>query len=205
MITFAQEGALWTATLVRPEKRNALTGAMLRDLEAFAAEAGTHARAFVITGVGPVFSAGADLDEVRAGTLATDPAWERLSATIADMPCLTLAALNGTCAGGALGMVLACDLRIAVPGTELFYPVLKMGVLPQPSDPARLQRLAGPGLARRMLLAGERIGADEARTAGLLDDIVAPDRLPGRARELASGALAADPDRLRRIKAMLGS
>jgi enoyl-CoA hydratase/carnithine racemase len=204
VITFERTDGLWTATLARQEKRNAVTGAMLRDLVSFALSASDTARAFVITGEGPVFSAGADLDEVQSGTLATDPMWERLSATIANMPCLTLAALNGTCAGGSLGMVLACDLRLAVPETQLFYPVLKMGVLPQPSDPARLQQLAGPGLARRMLLAGVRIDAQEARTAGLIDEVAAPERLLLRARELVAPALTADPENLIAIKRMLG-
>ena len=67
--------------------------------------------------------------------------WERLSGAIASLPCLTIAALNGTLAGGAMGMVLACDLRIAVPGAKFFYPVMKLGFLPQPSDPKRLAAL----------------------------------------------------------------
>ena len=57
---------------------------------------------------------GADLEAARAG-LATSPLWEELSGAIASAPALTIAALNGTAAGGALGMVLACDLRIAAP------------------------------------------------------------------------------------------
>ena len=77
------------------------------------------------------------VDEARAG-LATDPVWDRLSNHIAGLPCLTIAALNGTLAGGAMGMVLACDLRRAVPSAKFFYPVMKLGYLPQPADPARL-------------------------------------------------------------------
>ena len=73
----------------------------------------------------------------RAPGLATSDVWERLSGAIAALPCLTVAALNGTLAGGANGMALACDLRIAVPSAKFFYPVMKLGFLPQPSDPAR--------------------------------------------------------------------
>ncbi|HRO16114.1 MAG TPA: enoyl-CoA hydratase/isomerase family protein, partial [Paracoccus sp. (in: a-proteobacteria)] len=124
-----------TIVLDRPDKANALTAAMLDDLaDAFEAAPGRGARAVILTGTGRVFSAGADLDAARAG-LATSPAWERLSGTIATLPCLTIAALNGTVAGGAFGMVLACDLRVAVPEARFFYPVMKLGFLPQPSDP----------------------------------------------------------------------
>ena len=87
-----------------------------------------------------MFSAGADLDEARAG-LAVSDIWERLSGAIAALPGLSICALNGTLAGGAMGMALACDLRIAVPGAKFFYPVMKLGFLPQPSDPARMAAL----------------------------------------------------------------
>ena len=140
MIRLARDGGLWTATIDRPEKANSLTGAMLDELAGFAEAAALEARVLVLTGTGRVFSAGADLDEARAG-LATSPLWERLSGAIASAPILTIAALNGTLAGGAFGMALACDLRIAVPGAKFFYPVMKLGFLPQPSDPARLAGL----------------------------------------------------------------
>jgi enoyl-CoA hydratase/carnithine racemase len=128
MIEVLRDGALWTLRLNRPEKANSLTRDMLSDLASAARAAKDEARAVILTGTGKVFSAGADLDAARAG-LATDPVWEDLSGAIADLPCLTIAALNGTVAGGAFGMVLACDLRIAVPGAKFFYPVMKLGCL----------------------------------------------------------------------------
>ena len=116
--------------LNRPAKANALTGAMLDSLCAAVTEAGrSGARALVLTGNGKVFSAGADLGEAAAG-LAVSSAWERLSGAVADLPCLTVAALNGTIAGGANGMALACDIRIAVPEATFFYPVMRLGYLP---------------------------------------------------------------------------
>lgn len=99
-------------------------------------------KALILTGVGKVFSAGADLDQLDV--LATYPAWERLSANIAQINGLTIAALNGTVAGGAMGMALACDLRLAVPDAKAFYPVMRVGVLPQPSDPGRMSALDRP-------------------------------------------------------------
>ena len=86
----------------------------------------------VFSGTGKIFSAGADLDEVKKNGLATSPKWEILSDTIHRSSCMTIAALNGTVAGGAMGMVLACDIRISVPAANFFYPVMKMGYLPNP-------------------------------------------------------------------------
>ncbi|MGI1662322.1 enoyl-CoA hydratase/isomerase family protein [Palleronia sp. KMU-117] len=201
MIEVTQDGALWTFRLNRPDKANALTRQMLADLALAVPAAREQAKAVILTGAGTVFSAGADLDAARAG-LATDPVWEELSGAIADLPCLTIAALNGTVAGGAFGMVLACDLRIAVPEARFFYPVMKLGFLPQPSDPARLVALVGPSRARLILMAGARIGASDALTFGLVDEIVEGDRLLARSRELAADALGAAPDHAAAIKRM---
>ncbi len=199
MIEVERDGGLWTLRLNRPEKANSLTRDMLADLVAAARAAHGQAQAVILTGTGKVFSAGADLDAARAG-LSTDPVWEELSATIADLPCLTIAALNGTVAGGAFGMVLACDLRIAVPEAKFFYPVMKLGFLPQPSDPGRLAALVGPARAKLILMAGARLGAPEAQAAGLVDEIVAPEALIARAQALAADALGATPDHVAAIK-----
>ena len=151
---------------------------------------------------GKVFSAGADLEAARAG-LATSPLWERLSGQIAALPCLTIAALNGTLAGGAMGMALACDLRLAVPETKIFYPVMKLGFLPQPSDVPRLVALVGQARAAMILMAGARIAADEALAWGLLDRIAAPGALLSLAHDLAADTLAASPAHATAIKAMI--
>lgn len=143
-------------------------------------------------GAGKVFSAGADLAEARAG-LATSDVWERLSGAIAALPCLTVAALNGTLAGGANGMVLACDLRIAVPTANIFYPVMKLGFLPQPSDPRRMRALIGPARTKLILMAGQKITAADGFAFGLIDRVVAPEDLMQTAHALVSDSLAADP------------
>lgn len=172
MIRQERRGALTVLTLDRPDRANALTEAMLRDLAARLQRlAQDETRAVVITGSGKVFSAGADLDEARQG-LALSDAWQALSGRVAAMPCLTIAALNGTLAGGAFGMVLASDLRLAVPGAEFFYPVMRLGYQPPQGDPERLVALVGPARAKMILMAGARIGADEALSWGLVDRIV---------------------------------
>ncbi|MCO6384436.1 enoyl-CoA hydratase/isomerase family protein [Oceanicola sp. 502str15] len=199
MIRVADEGGLRTVTIDRPEKANSLTGDMLEALVEAVTE--FDGGALVLTGAGKVFSAGADLDEAKAG-LATSPLWERLSHAVAESDALTVAALNGTLAGGAFGMALACDLRIAVPGAKFFYPVMKLGYLPQPSDPARLSALVGRGRARMILLAAQKIGAEEAVAWGLVDRLVEPEALTGEAAALCAAAMAAEPKVRAGIKAM---
>lgn len=202
MIDLKIEGGMWTVTLNRPEKANSLTKAMLAELATIATRAAVEgARVFVLTGAGRVFSAGADLDEARAG-LATDPVWEQLSTAIAALPCLTIAALNGTLAGGAMGMALACDLRLAVPGAKVFYPVMKLGFLPQPSDPARLVALVGPARAKMILMGGAKVSTEDAASWGLLDRIVEDDLLV-EVGLLAADALAATTTHVAAIKRMI--
>lgn len=195
-----EDSGLWIATINRPDKANSLTKEMLETLTQTAIAA-QEAKALVITGVGRVFSAGADLDQSRAG-LATDDVWERLSGAIADLPCMTIAALNGTLAGGAMGMALACDMRISVPTAKFFYPVMKLGFLPQPSDPKRMAALIGPARAKLILMAGQKIAADEALGFGLVDRIVAPDELLSTARGLCEDVIAAKPEIAAGIKAL---
>ncbi len=204
MIRVERIDGLWRAVIAREDKANSLTRAMLADLADAAEAAGRDgARAFVLTGAGKVFSAGADLDEARAG-LATDPVWERLSGAIAALPCLTIAALNGTLAGGAFGMALACDLRVAVPAAKFFYPVMKLGFLPQPSDPRRMAALIGPARAKMILMAGQKIGAEEALAWGLVDRVATPDALDATVTALAADALAATAGHVAAIKRLVG-
>lgn len=202
MIELVKEDQLWIVTINRPDRANALNTAMLEQLADIAKDA-TGARAFILTGAGNVFSAGADLKEVKEGSLASNPVWERLSANIAALPGLTVAALNGTLAGGAFGMALACDLRIGVPDAHYFYPVMKMGVAPQPSDPARLVALIGPSRAKMMLMAGQKIDSDTAHRWGLIDNVAVPGGALRHARTLVAGALESPLDRTRLIKNMV--
>lgn len=201
-----RSGARLTLVIDRPEAANALTAAMLTALadhvEAAAADAAL--RLIVLKGAGErVFSSGADLGEARATpSLTADPVWERLSGALARAPQLTVAALNGTLAGGAFGIALACDLRISVPEAVFFYPVLRNGFLPQPSDPARLAALVGPGRAREILLCGARWTAAEAEAAGLVQRVVERPHLEQEIAALAADALKAPPGLHSAIKAL---
>lgn len=204
MIISESGNGLAKITLSRADKANSLTQKMLEALiDAFDKAAATpDLKAVILTGEGRVFSAGADLDEARQG-LALSPLWEQLSGRVATMPCLTIAALNGALAGGAFGMALACDLRIAVPEARFFYPVMRLGFLPQPSDPVRMRALIGPSRAKMILMAGQKINAPEALAWGLIDRICDPDTLLAQAEELAHDAQAADQTHVQAIKAMV--
>jgi enoyl-CoA hydratase/carnithine racemase len=204
MIDITRDGDLTIVTLNRPEKANALTAQMLETLIETVTQAQDVAKVLVITGDGPIFSAGADLDEAHNG-LATSSLWETLSHAIASLPCLTICALNGTLAGGAFGMALACDIRLSVPNAKFFYPVMRLGFLPQPSDPMRLAQLIGPARAKMILMAGEKVLADEALSWGLVDRIVDPVDLMPAVRALSAQALAAEASHIAGIKSLITS
>ena len=201
MIVVKDAGSICRVTLARPEKANALTRAMLLELRDKVQAC--EAPILVLTGEGKVFSAGADLEEVHQG-LSTDPVWEEVSGAIAEYPGLTVAALNGTLAGGASGMAYACDIRITVETAKFFYPVMKLGFLPQPSDPMRLAKLVGPARAKWLLMGGAKITAEEALAWGLVDQIVPNGGLDTAVDSLVADAAAARGDHVRAIKAMFG-
>ena len=198
LVSLEQENDLWIVTLNRPDKANALTSEMLTSLVDIMQSA-AKAQAVILTGTGKVFSAGADLEAAMAG-LATSPLWEQLSGAIAALPGLTIAALNGTLAGGAMGMALACDMRICVPTARFFYPVMKLGFLPQPSDPARMTALIGPARTKLILMGGQKIEADEALAWGLVERVVEPDMLLRTAKRFCADTLAAKSETAHAIK-----
>ena len=201
-ISVEKDGAFWRVVIDRPDRANALTGAMLACIADTAeAAVASGVRVLVLTGTGGVFR-WAPLDEARAG-LATDPVWERLSGAIAALPCLTIAALNGTLAGGAFGMVLACDLRLACRGAVLL-----------PGDEAGLPAAAvGPravdGAGRAVAGQDDPDGWREGRCGGgvapgvLVDRLVPAGGLDAAVKGLAADALAASDAHLAAIKAMI--
>ena len=99
-------------------------------------------------------------------------------------------------------MALACDLRISVPSAKVFYPVMKLGYLPQPSDAKRMSALMGPARTKLILAGGQKFRAQQAYDFGLVDQLVDPTDLMQTARDLMADSLAAKPDLARRILAM---
>lgn len=202
MIEVSSEAGCVTLRINRADKANSLTEEMLRRLADALMAVTSDTRVVILTGAGDkVFSAGADLEEAKNGSLATSPMWEVVSGAVANLPCLTIAALNGTLAGGAFGMALACDMRISASHAKFFYPVAKLGFLPQPSDPGRMTRLIGPARAKMILAAGQKIVAEEALMWGLLDELTDAPYI--RACQIADGLAEADPTHIAAIKAMV--
>ena len=203
MIHVDKNDDVWTVTIDRADKANALTEDMLEELTDIAIAA-RDIKVFILTGAGRVFSAGADLDQAAKG-LAVSDQWEKLSSAIADIKGLTVAALNGTVAGGAFGMVLACDVRLSVGAAKFFYPVMRLGFLPQPSDVRRMVGLVGPSRAKLVLMGGQKILADEALSIGLIDRIIENDDVLGAAFLLAQDAQLAKQSHVAAIKTMIHS
>jgi enoyl-CoA hydratase/carnithine racemase len=174
MIKVTKNQFRWTVTLNRPDKANAINIAMLDQLNSImdAAKKENSLRSLIFTGAGKVFSAGADLTVIKNNSeIATTSQWKDLSGKIVNIPCLTLAALNGTLAGGAFGMALACDLRISTPEANFFYPVLKHNLLPQPNDIERMVEIAGLSTAKLIFLGGQKLSAKKALETNLIDHI----------------------------------
>lgn len=202
MIDSHLKGCIRYITIERTAKANAITNEMLDELIKITRNSEKN-KVLVFSGAGKIFSAGADLDEVKKNGLATSPKWELLSDTIHRLPCMTIAALNGTVAGGAMGMVLACDIRISVPEANFFYPVMKMGYLPQPSDAIRLSKICGPSKAKLMLLGAQKFNSKKAYDYGLIDEIVSEDNLYSRIDELCLSVSNSKSDQAKAVKKMI--
>lgn len=99
-----------------------------------------------------------------------------------------------------MGMVLACDLRVSVAEARFFYPVMKIGVMPQPSDPGRLAKLVGPARAKLILMGAERITAERALEIGLVEHI--HDDPMKKAFDLSEAACKADRALVGSIKSL---
>ena len=99
-------------------------------------------------------------------------------------------------------MALACDIRIAVPTAKFFYPVMKLGFLPQPSDPKRMIALIGPARTKFILMSGQKITASEALDVGLVEWLVEPEELMDYAHYLCQDVMNASPKIAQGIKAM---
>lgn len=158
----------------RPEIRNPLSVAVLEELRGIVDGADSCER-LIFTGVGDVFASGADLREIAL--VARDTAREfalrgqELMSSIADLKCLTVAAVNGFCFGGALDLALACEKRIASPNAEFSHPGANLGIITGWGGTQRLPRLVGEAAALEMFMISKRVGAEEALRIGLVDAI----------------------------------
>lgn len=153
-------------TIDRPQRRNAVDVAACQVLTAqFEAAVAGGARAIVLTGAGPHFCAGADLNLVQGTALAD--ALRQLLATIQEVPVPVIAAVHGAALGAGTQLAVACDLRVVDTSARFGIPAAKLGLMVDHWTVQRLAALAGGGTARAMLLAAEEINADAALRLGL--------------------------------------
>lgn len=135
----------------------------------------TDCSVVVFAAEGRTFIAGASIDELRSlderAALNDSRAGQRLMSAIETLPQTTIAAIHGACAGGGTELVLACDLRFAADGAKIGLPETSIGVLPGWGGTVRATQLLGTAVARRLILTGELVAADEALRIGLVDAV----------------------------------
>ena len=186
--------------LNRPEKLNAINAQMRKELiEVFSImESDPEIKVGVISGVGEqAFSVGADIKEFN--TPAMEENWEGWE-KVGTLSKPVIAAIHGYCLGGALQMVLRCDLRIASGDAELGLPEVKMGVMVHDGGTQRLSRLVGLTKALEIILTGERISGQDAYNSGLVNKVVPREELIPAVEKMAKSLTQKDPDLLRLCK-----
>ncbi|MGA9524836.1 MAG: enoyl-CoA hydratase-related protein [Myxococcaceae bacterium] len=179
-----KRGAIEIWTIDGEGRRNAISRAMLNELEAMVRRVSEsrETRAVILTGAGDkAFCAGADLkerttmseDEVRAFL----DQLRRTFRAIELSDCIFLAAINGAAFGGGTELALACDLRVAAPVAELGLTEVRIGIIPGGGGTQRLSRLIGPGRAKDLILTGRRLNAAEAFSFGVVNRLAPEGRL----------------------------
>jgi methylglutaconyl-CoA hydratase len=203
-------GELAILTLNRPEKRNAISPQMLSELQsAFDTIEKSPARVGIFTGIGKAFSAGMDLEMLSAiarqspqENMEDSRRMARIFRRIWSFTKPLIAAVNGAALAGGCGIATLCDFTLAVPEAKFGYTEVKIGFLPAIVS-VFLTRQIGDKRARDLLLTGRMITAAEAKELGLVNEIVEPERLMDRAKELAAVLIEASPSSLTRAKRLL--
>ncbi|MDA8261101.1 MAG: enoyl-CoA hydratase-related protein [Betaproteobacteria bacterium] len=196
-----RDGAIATVTLFNPDKLNALNALMWWRLRETMGElaADDSLRCVILRGEGLAFAAGGDLEEFRSAratvdlALAYHEAVGEALAAIESCPQPTVAAILGPCVGGGLEIACACDLRIAGAGAKFGAPIMKLGFSMYPGELAGFLKLAGPAVAKEILLEGRLLNAAEAYAKGLLTRVVADDAVLAEAAATAARIAAGAP------------
>jgi enoyl-CoA hydratase/carnithine racemase len=189
-----------TITLNRPDKLNAYTVGMGEDVvEAFnTLKINDDVKVVILTGAGRGFCAGVDLDHLKEQFAAAERGEalkgpklgeerfiRELPLTLATYPKPVIVAINGHAIGVGITMALPCDVRIAVESAKIGLTFAKMGILPGLGSTYLLQRIVGPAKARELMLSAKVILAPEAAAMGLVNKVVAEDKLMEEARAMA--------------------
>ena len=203
LIICSKQEKIWTISLNRPQKANMVNIEMLQTLKAYFAAAAQEPelRCILFAATGErVFSSGTEALESKRQAYIQNLLWDEVGEALNALPLLTIAMINGHCAGRAMTLALGCDIRIGVPQARFSYPVLQEGSLPGKLDMERLRALIGPGRSSALVLGGQRIHGDRALTWGLLDYMVERPALANLATSLSLVATQAQADNLAEIK-----
>lgn len=187
-------------TLDRPERANAFDRALIADLLSALDEAAAdgRVRSLILTGAGRVFSAGQDLQEMLgvAGKVSyREHLHQTYNALILRLRCIekpVIAAVNGACAGAALGVALACDLRLAAESARFVFGFPAIGLAPDSGVSLLLPAVVGLGRATQLALTNQPLSAAQALEWGLVGRVLPDADLPAAALDLAR-SLAAGP------------
>ena len=212
------DGAVATVTLNRPEAMNTMSEQLLEEVAAAleAAAADDAVRVVIFTGRGRAFCAGGDLSRFAAGTgraVAGDESVEsrvaglrratRTSELLHEMPKVTIAAINGACAGAGLAWACAADLRFAAESAKFNTAFVNAGLSGDFGGTWTLPRIVGPAKARELYLLAEKFSAPEAERIGLVTRCFPDEELMPEVRRVARGLAAMAPLALREVKANL--
>ena len=213
LLRIERDHGIVTLTIQREERRNALHGPLWTALfDAAQALAKDPPRVVILQGAGGHFSSGMDLkiDNPLIGRLfpaIQDPAALRalivelkgVVDAIASIPCPVIASIDGACAGGALEVALACDLRVASPGAFFSMPEARVGMMPDVGGTIRLMRTIGRARALDLCLTASRLDARTAFTYGLVNRLAEEPIALAAAQKLAGEILTAAPSAVREI------
>ena len=204
------DGGIATVTLNRPDKRNAISYALIEDLLRALDEVDkSSARVLIITGAGKAFCSGMDLDNLKAligrtpeQNLQDSRMMVSLFRTLYEFPKPTIAAVNGAAIAGGTGLALLCDFTFAVTEAKFGYTEVRIGFVPAIVS-TFLLRQVGEKIARDLLLTGRLFDAAEALRLGLIREIVPAESLLARARVLATELMENGPMSLACTKRLL--
>jgi methylglutaconyl-CoA hydratase len=210
-VTTGLVGGVAQVTLNRPDKRNALDSATLSALgDALRQCAGDPAvRIVELTGAGEVFCAGADLGEMRAQAQASHAEnlahAEKLASLLGALDSLTkptLARVNGDGYGGALGLLGACDIVVAVDTAKFAFTEVRLGIIPAVVSPFVLGKI-GERAARRYFLTGETMSSATLKDIGLVHEVVTADQLDATCAAIIDALLKGAPQAQGHAKALI--
>ena len=190
-IKYSKEGFIGTITLCDPGGLNLMNKEVIENLAAIQEEISwdNQLRAVILRSSGAHFSAGVELEFLKTvdSRFVKDHLnfLQRTFSRFQEYPFPVIAAINGICYGGGLELALSCDLRIAAEGARLALPEVRFGLTADQTGTTRLTKLVGIGQAKKLILCTEEVDAQEAYRIGLVEYLVKPEELEGKAMQLA--------------------